>query len=166
MSDTNTDFLPFFFQEPVYVVPENIVKNDVSEEAEVEPAYNPLGQNKQQILILVEEPEEMHLSEPNRELLQKILQALSFTLDDVYLVNVAQAHSPEQVAGDISFSTCISFGMPPEPWQFSNFFRKYEVMEDETERAFLFADALAEIGKDVEKKKQLWLSLKALFQQE
>ncbi|MEQ9439565.1 MAG: hypothetical protein RIG62_10985 [Cyclobacteriaceae bacterium] len=172
MIETNTNFLPFFFQEPVYLIPEidsNTALNEDNSREVVESddaVYTPLGENRQLILILVDEPGEQYLAEAHQQLLVKILQALKLTLEDISLVNVSRAPSPDAIEGGINFNICISFGMPPEPWQFSNFFRKYEVMMDETERAFLFADTLAEIGQDVEKKKQLWLNLKALFQPE
>ncbi|WKN43076.1 hypothetical protein [Tunicatimonas pelagia] len=153
MIDTQSDFLPFFFQEPVYVV----------NETQDETAYRPLGSNRCKILLLVEELQELHLSDSGKELLEKILLALELSFDDVCLVNVSQCETPDHLEGELDFKTCISFGMPPEPWQFSNFSRKYEIIRDESQRAFLWADPLAEVAADVEKKKMLWLSLKALF---
>ena len=169
MMDNDTRFLPFFFQEPVYVVPDpqgTPSPDPISADSVQERVYAPLGENRRQILVLVDAADDYYLEAGNQELLVKILQALGLALEDVWLVNVAQAPSPDCIAEEISFLSCISFGMPPEPWQFSNFFRKYEVMKDETERAFLFSDTLTEIGQDVAKKKRLWLSLKTLFQHE
>jgi len=167
MTDQDTAFLPFFFQEPVYLVsdPINPISDDVnlSEPPSDSPTYTPLGENKRQILLLVEEVEEHYISPSNRELLEKILQSVQLTLDDVNVVNVAQAPTPDLVASEMVFSTCISFGMPPEAWQFCNFFKKYEVDRDDNGQAYLWADSLTEIAEDVEKKKLLWLSLKSLF---
>jgi DNA polymerase III psi subunit len=131
-----------------------------------ETLYTPLGENRQRVLVLVEEPDAYHLPEGNQQFLEKILQALSLSLADVCLVNVARVVSPDGVEGELDFIRCISFGMPPEPWQFSNFFRKYEVIGDESERAYLCVDSLAEISQDVEKKKLLWQRLKSLFHYE
>lgn len=153
MLESNVDFLPFFFQEPVYVV----------SETQEETTYQPLGGNRCKILLLVEEPEIIHVSDSGKELLEKILLALKLSFEDVCLVNVSQCKAPDQLASKLDFKTCLSFGMPPEAWQFSNFSRKYEVIKDESERAFLWADPLSEIATDVEKKKSLWLSLKTLF---
>ncbi len=167
MIDQNDAFLPFFFQEPVYLVPDPIdstlVEANPNEHSEDSPIYTPLGGNKKQILLLVEEVGEQYISQPNRELLEKILQSVQLSLDDVYLVNVLQAEAPDSVEGGIKFYTCISFGMPPEAWQFCNFFKKYEVDRDNNGQAYLWADSLTEIAEDVEKKKLLWLSLKSLF---
>lgn len=167
MTDPDDAFLPFFFQEPVYLVPDPVSskldKANSNNPASDSPTYTPLGKNEKKILLLVEETGKSHLSEPNQALLEKILQSVQLSLDDVCLVNIAQALTPEAVSGEITFTTCISFGMPPEAWQFSNFSHKYEVMVDETDRAFLWADSLTEIGEDVEKKKLLWINLKTLF---
>ncbi|MGB3588486.1 MAG: hypothetical protein WBA23_18210 [Tunicatimonas sp.] len=153
MLESNVDFLPFFFQEPVYVV----------DEAQGETVYQPLGENRCRILLLVEELETHHVSDSGKELLEKILLALKLSFEDVCLVNVSHCKTPNQLESKLEFKSCISFGMPPEDWQFSNFSRKYEVIKDESERAFLWADPLSEIATDVEKKKALWLSLKTLF---
>lgn len=156
MIETSADFLPFFFQEPIYLISEN----------PSETVYQPLGKNRSKILVLVEEPDAPHLSEPGKVLLEKILIAVNLSFEDIHLVNVSNCETPDNLEAELEFKTCITFGMPPEPWQYSNFSRKYEVIEDEKGRAFLWSDPLSSIASDVEKKKLLWLSLKSLFQTE
>jgi len=167
MTNQDNAFLPFFFQEPVYLVPDpvnpTLGETSESEHSANSPTYTPLGSNQKQILLLVEETGEQHISETNLELLEKILQSVQLSLDDVCLVNAAQAQIPDAVVGKVTFSTYISFGMPPAAWQFCNFFKKYEVGRDDNGQAYLWADSLTEIAEDVEKKKLLWSSLKSLF---
>jgi hypothetical protein len=167
MINQDDAFLPFFFQEPVYLVPDpvnsTLGETSESEHSANSSTYTPLGSNHKQILLLVEETDVQHISETNLKLLEKILQSVQLSLNDVCLVNVAQAHTPDVVKGEVAFGTYIAFGMPPEAWQYCNFFKKYEVDRDDNGQAYLWADSLTEIAEDVEKKKLLWSSLKSLF---
>ncbi|MEM9831169.1 MAG: hypothetical protein AAF944_11065 [Bacteroidota bacterium] len=153
MIDSDLTFLPFFFQESIYLVDETLADT----------TYQPLGANLRKVLVLVDEPDALHLSEVSKQLLEKILQAVQLSLDDICLVNVQQAPEPDRIAQELAYSYCLSFGMPPEAWQFNSFSKKYSVDRDNTGRAYLWADSLVEIAHDIDKKKALWLNLKTLF---
>ncbi|MEM8969312.1 MAG: hypothetical protein AAGE93_23040 [Bacteroidota bacterium] len=153
MIDSNPAFLPFFFQEPIYIA------NETTEGT----AYQPLGNNMWRVLVLVDESDVSHLSQESKQLLEKILQAVQLSLDDICLVNIQQAPEPNRVEFELEYSYYITFGMPPEAWQFNSFSKKYVVDKDDTGKAYLWADSLIEIASDVEKKKALWISLKTLF---
>lgn len=173
-AEKNHNFLPFFFQEPVYVVkePEPFVYNPgPQDETHHAPAIEEVpvkGENKKEILVLVEEKNTEFISAANEQLLTKILQAVHLAMDDIALVNLSNIKSfpPSHIAEaleKIPFNTLISFGPVVKEWPVSNFFSKYMVNTDDTNRNILLADTLDELATDLQKKKSLWQCLQKLF---
>ena len=170
MSDQNLAFLPFFLREPIYVVPE---ANPISlPEQKVPPAIPHLGEGKQGILVLVHEPDHAFLAPGDQAFLEKILQAVSLTLEDTVVVNMAgwEAHyqngfSTDELLADFPCQACIVLGPVPDQWSQSNYFEKYCVTRGDNTPHLLLADALSEIAEDVTKKGRLWKCLQQLFVQ-
>lgn len=159
-------FLPFFLREPVYVV-------DEPEKPLVESA-SPLpvaGLGKKGVLVLVHAPEYSFLSPADQGFLEKILGAVGLSSDDISLINWAPAESSLAVGNVLDYQlpgqaaqTILVFGEVPQPWSRSNFFEKYAVKSNGTQR-FLQADPLATLPGAPDQKLSLWKCLQQLFPQ-
>lgn len=172
-AENNRSFLPFFFQEPVYVVnePESFIYNPgPQDETPDSPAIEEIpvkGANKKEILVLVEEKDNEFISSENEQLLAKILQAVKLAMDDIALVNLSRTSFPPSHVAEalekIPFHKLISFGPVVKEWPVSNFFSKYMVSTDDAGRNILFADTLGDLATDPQKKRSLWQCLQQLF---
>lgn len=158
-------FLPFFLREPVYVVPE-------PEKVPEEPTVPPLpafGLGKKDILVLVQEANYSFLSPADQSFLYKILQAVNLSADDIVLVNWQSAQPFLQAGSTLdqhlpaqTHQTILVFGELPQPWSQSNFFERYTVKSNETQR-FLHAESLEVLSRNPEQKLRLWKCLQQLF---
>ncbi len=159
-------FLPFFLREPIYVVTE-------PEKVPVENALLRLpvaGFGKKDVLALVYEPEHTFLAPADQALLEKILQAVRLSTDDIALVNWHPAQADLQAGKALDpylppqqYQTTIVFGEVP-PWSQSNFFEAYKVRNNGTQR-FLQANSLATLTEDPAQKIRFWKCLQQLFLQ-
>lgn len=115
------------------------------------------GNNKKNILVAI------NASDPDKkdqELLSNLLVACKLTLNDIALVNFhGQQTSVQNAADELNISKVILFGIKPEPGLTK---KKYEIVNFNN-MAFLIADELKDLHRDVEKKKQLWQCLRQLF---
>lgn len=160
-------FLPFFLREPIYVVAE-------PEKPSVESATAPLpvaGLGKEGVLILVHEPAYPFLSPADQSLLEKILDAVGLSPDDISLVNWAPAepfleagNSLDNQLPERANQTVLVFGEVPPHWSESDSFEKYAAKSNGTQR-LLQADALASLPGMPDNKLRLWKCLQQLFPQ-
>lgn len=132
---------------------------------EPEPVYlKPLpteGNNLKHCLLLVESSETV-LEIPLKGLLEKIMGAVKRSMDDVLLVNVKDA-STEQIDALLSEQNhrhLIAFGT--SKIAALNGATLYQLTEV-NRKSYLKADSLAAIAQNVEMKKALWGTLKAMF---
>lgn len=132
---------------------------------EPEPVYlKPLpteGNNLKHCLLLVESNEAV-LEAALKGLLEKIMGAVKRSMDDVLLVNVKDA-SIEQIDALLSEQNhrhLIAFGT--NKIAALNNASLYQLIEV-NRKSYLKADALAAIAQNVDMKKALWGTLKAMF---
>lgn len=158
-------FLPFFLRELVYVIaePEKVAEGSPA------PSLSVVGLGTKGILVLVHDAEHAFLSPDNRHFLEKILQAVNLSADDIALINWHAAQPVLQAGIALKrclpaepYATTIVFGEVPTPWSQSNFFEKYAVNRDGSQR-FLQADALEVLRESPEQKLLLWKCLQQLF---
>ena len=158
-------FLPFFLREPVYVVtePEKVVVEDPV------PTLPIAGLGREGVLVLVHESEHPLLDPTNHTFLNKILQAVDLSANDIALVNWYTAQPALQAGTTLEqclptepYATTIVFGEVPVPWSQSNFFKKYTVNKHGTQ-CFLQADSLEILRENSEQKLLLWRCLQQLF---
>lgn len=168
MSKQDLSFLPFFLREPVYVVPETTPPS-LPEERTL-PALPHRGQGRQGIVLLVRETDHAMLAPDDQAFLEKILQAVSLTLEDAVVVNTAgweehlqNGFSTDELLAGFSGQTYLVLGPVPGEWSQSNYFEKYRVIRGENAQHLLQADTLAEIASDTDKKVRLWKCLQQLF---
>jgi hypothetical protein len=123
-----------------------------------------LGNNRQQILLVVDHEDVQHIPDEELELLTGILTACKLGLEDIALVN--RNNSPEQTYKDYNkqFKSRIVllFETPPAsiglPMDFPHF--QPQAFNGTT---YLFSPSLPELGKDRILKSKLWVCLKKIF---
>lgn len=163
MIERDRHFLAMFLSDPVYVV-EEPESPELPEEKEITIPFK--GQNKQEIMVIVNDEKAEYLSENEEAFLMKILQAVQLTQEDIALVNAwhfqSEAHQSE-VLNNIPYKTLIVFGDMSEAVFFRKYLAKYQWNKDDENRVYLQADALKEIANDRTKKQLLWKNLQEIF---
>lgn len=177
--DHDVSFLHLFMTEPIYLLDEPITEDRISdpqnvsaldlatasEEAPDELVF--IGQNKKNILILIDEEGVEFIRQENQQLLHKILNAVHLSIDDTKLVNVrknsASSASLVNALEKTPFTTLISFGTIIPEWPVCNLFSKYVVSTDNMNRKLLLADPLSHLAQDLHKKRNLWICLQDMF---
>ncbi len=193
---TDLRFLSFFLREPIYVVEEPHVPSVERTLPEEEPPNNEpslstvatdvealsttapgaaapdqiphQGQGHQQVLIMVCESDSEYLNATDQALLEKILSAVSLSLNDVVLTNAAckKDSSPESLAAPwlqaFNCTTLLVFGDQQKRW-LSEDYEVYTLQHLPSGQKVLYADALSVIAADLNKKGQLWKGLQMLF---
>jgi hypothetical protein len=161
----NKAFFQSLFPEGIYVIPEEVkqtMREDVDKTPDFELKY--LGENKQKILILVEDPEAEFINERDKEFLSKVLGAVKLTFNDVALLNTYNNSdlTYSYLSDKINFRKLIIFGKEPNDLDDSSLVKYKIAIKIDVE--ILHADMLAEIQDDKNKKIKLWEELKKLFQ--
>lgn len=124
-----------------------------------------LGGNEKNILILVNDPEFLHLNEPDLIFLTKVLTQCNLTLADVCIINTKNTKSVSfnDIIDEINPSKIIDFGLNTSTLTgFSVSTKKYEVLNSDG-ISYLFAGNLENIKDDKAEKKELWNCLKKMF---
>lgn len=121
-----------------------------------------LGNNSQNILLVVHNPSAPYLDEQLFDLLINILKACHYSLDDVALVNTASGE-PDWFHLKVQFSPhrIILFGNPVSGLASGK--RPNDIWEADN-CYFLLADTLEAIHKNVALKTLFWKALQQFFQ--
>jgi hypothetical protein len=103
-------------------------------------------------------------------LLQKILSAVKYAMEDIALCNWAILERQQEQRKDIFESLqlvqsqkIVVFGALPLAWSLSHFFKKYDISREGSGKHLLQADDLSKIAQNRELKVKLWDSLQRLF---
>lgn len=178
-TDQDLNFLHLFITEPIYLPDEptaedsiadpqntsDVDANMVSQKAPDEAAFT--GQNKKNILILVDEEGAEFMKKEHQQLLHNILSAVHLTIDDIKLVNIRKSNTSSasliNALEKIPFTILISFGAIIPEWPICHLFSQYVVNTDSMSRKILLADHLNHLAEDPHKKKSLWICLQHLF---
>lgn len=119
-----------------------------------------LGNNARRILILVNEPADLYVSDADLQFLTGILGACKLGMADVALINI------NQVAAIFPFGLnadkVLLFGVEPATINLPVYFPHYQVQSHGPQQ-FLAGPPLHELAGNKQLKQQLWESLKKLF---
>jgi hypothetical protein len=122
-----------------------------------------LGENRKNVLILVDAADAVFLGDKDLELLTSILAACKLGLADVAIVNKYQhTINYKELVGTFSSKVCLLFAIPPSAIDLPVDFPAYQV-QPFAGCSFLYGPSLAEMQSNQELKKKLWISLKRLF---
>lgn len=176
---TSGDGLRLFFTDDVYLVNEPEAQQILSAVAApplsvTEPVvplskppvpevrYKFLGNNKRNILILVNDPLHEVSDEKGRELLRKIVKSVNLSANDFALLNYH--HYPDnsyhQLVDHFSSTIVFAFGVSPVQLNLSQ--HPLNMVVKEGEVMLIFSSELKQLDADMEGKKALWGSLKKL----
>ncbi|MCS7005512.1 MAG: hypothetical protein NZM38_09320 [Cytophagales bacterium] len=161
-------FLAFLFHDnPVYVIKEETQKNATSTQFSISSTL-PLqfyGTNKKNILIILEMRTPDFLKTLEFTLLDKILQAVHLTLNEVAIINLTENKSLtwEEIIQAFSPKKIILFGVSPFRLKLRTSFspNKISFFQNIT---ILATYTLTDLGQDRNKKIALWNALKQLFE--
>ena len=170
--------LPLFFTDDVYLVAEAetflqqaitienlpVSASTVASSQPVtsQPVYKFLGNNKRNILILVNDAAHDVSDEKGRELLRKIVKSVNLTTADFALLNYAGYHNTsfEQLKQHFSCVFVFAFGVSPEHLGLSGHPQNKVVTIGSVK--LIFSAELRKLEEDMEAKKTLWGSLKQM----
>ncbi|WP_416441486.1 hypothetical protein [Phnomibacter sp. MR] len=131
------------------------------------PPHAVLGNFKQQILLVLHEPEAVHCKDADLEFLQKVIASVKLSMDHIAILNThgKQVAYPELKA-QLPAKVALYFGVEPVSIGVPMRIPYFQVQPWDDCR-FLYAPSLAEINGNspaqVELKKQLWMALKKIF---
>ncbi|MCA0383495.1 MAG: hypothetical protein LCH58_15140 [Bacteroidetes bacterium] len=131
------------------------------------PPHAVLGNFKQQVLLILNEPNAVHCKDADLEFLQKVIASVKLSMDHIAILNThgKQVTYPELKA-QLPAKVALYFGVEPVSIGVPMRIPYFQVQPWDDCR-FLYAPSLAEINGNspaqVELKKQLWMALKKIF---
>jgi hypothetical protein len=152
---------------PVITVPVPPATEATGPASPAAPAYKFLGNNRQQVVIVVRFPGEVFLPESHLQMLTKMLGACKLNLGDVAIVNEAtQGIAINLLQQQLAPKKLLLFGVTPEETGLPLNFPLFKDQEY-AGCTYLCAPGLEQLNMDNEEgktlKKKLWESLKKTF---
>ncbi len=144
----NKKNLAELYNEDIYLI------REASEEKIIEVK----GENRKDIVVLIDYPQANFLPGDLDELFQKIMSSVSLTYKDIALINIASNEFDEI---PVSFTKILTFGVKAIPG-FDIDMIKYQILKVDG-IDILIADNLKDISDNKELKMQLWNSIRLLF---
>ena len=147
-------------------VPEKIIEAPPVKAAEPT-AYKILGNNKKQITVVVNCPNDVFVPEADLQFLTKMLGACKLNMADVAIVNHATAAvAIERVKVQLQPKYVLLFGVEPSTIQLPISFPSFKE-QPYAGTTYLFTPALSELNLETEEakvlKRKLWDCLKRIF---
>ncbi len=124
---------------------------------------NYLGKNKNFVSILINDANNLHISDAILPFLTTLLSACKFTLDDVSIINTAkQTFTIDQLQNNLSCKYLILFGVATTTIDIPMVFPEYHIHQFNGIQC-ISSHTLEQIQHDAALKSQLWLCLKKVF---
>lgn len=123
-----------------------------------------LGDNRRNILVIVQQTDAVHLPDKELDFLTAMLSACKLGLADVAIVNRnnhPQA-SYKELAGFFKSKIVLLFDVEPAAFGLPMNFPHYQ-LQAFANATFLFSPSLSELENDKLQKSKLWVCLKRLF---
>lgn len=123
-----------------------------------------LGENRKNILVVVNNPEDVHIPEGQLSLLINLLAACKLNLGDVAVFNIYQhaMHTPGEALQFFKCKVIFLFGVEPDKLGLPISFPHFQVQQF-NEATYLFSPSLIEIEQDKILKSKLWVCLRRIF---
>ena len=130
-------------------------------------AYKTLGNNKQQITVVVNCPNDAYVPEADLAFLTKMLSACKLNMADVAIVNYASAPiAIDRLKTQLQPKTLLLLGVEPGDIQLPISFPAFKE-QPYAGTTYLFTPALSQLNQETEDakvlKRQLWDCLKRMF---
>ncbi len=132
--------------------------------APAEKTWKFLGDNKKNILILVQYSNAVHIPDEELAFLTQLLSACKLSLGDIALLNLAHHRqlAYKEALDKLGSQLIFLYGIEPAAWGLPISFPHFQ-LQPFAGRRFLYAPALEEIREDKLLKTKLWVSLKPIF---
>jgi len=128
------------------------------------PIWKSLGENKKNVLIIVNYPDAVHLPDHDLDFLTGILGACKLNMADVAVLNVH--NNPEalyrQLVDFFKSKIVLLFAVEPASFGLPMSFPYFQI-QPFAGNSFLFSPSLKELENDKVLKSKLWMCLKRLF---
>jgi hypothetical protein len=123
-----------------------------------------LGNNKKQVVLLVNYEDAVHIPDAQLNFLTSILTACKLNFDDIAIINFAKSieKNSKALLKEVPAKSVLLFGITTESLSLPISFPLFQVQFFDGIN-YLSSPALDEIEKDKTLKGQLWTSLKKLF---
>jgi hypothetical protein len=159
---------PVVEQQPVITAPVSepvITTQPVKKEEPV--VYKTLGNNKQQISVVVNCPNDVYVPEADLAFLTKMLSACKLNMADVAIVNHATAPiAIDKLKAQLQPRSLLLFGVEPGEIQLPISFPTFKE-QPYAGTTYLFTPALSQLNQETEEakilKRKLWDCLKRMF---
>jgi hypothetical protein len=156
---------PVVEQHPIAPVKEPVTTQPVKKEEPV--AYKILGNNKQQISVVVNCPNDVFVPEADLQFLTKMLGACKLNMADVAIVNYATAPiAIDKLKTQLQPRSLLLFGVEPGDIQLPINFPPFKE-QPYAGTTYLFTPSLSQLNQETEEakllKRKLWDCLKRMF---
>ena len=123
-----------------------------------------LGDNKKNILILVNYAHVNYLPDEELDFLTNMLSACKLSLTDVAIMNLYKTANPsyKDISGKINSSTILLFGTAPSMLELPVDFPHFQI-QSFNNNTFLYTPPLENIKDDKILKSKLWVCLRKIF---
>jgi hypothetical protein len=123
-----------------------------------------LGDNEQNICIVVADENNLHLTDDLLNFLQGVLGACKLTMADIALVNTKKNNdiTYEILQKELKAEVCLLFGVTPAQIHLPLTFPLYQIQKFNNQQ-YLAVLPLQQLQQDKAEKGKLWLCLKTIF---
>ncbi len=122
-----------------------------------------LGENRKNILVVVDSRDVVYLPDDDLRLLMNMLAACHLGLGDVAVLNsFSHAASYKTITDELKSRVVLLFGVEPVSFGLPMSFPQFQV-QPFTGISFLYAPSLQALQEDKVLKSKLWVTLKRLF---
>ncbi len=122
-----------------------------------------LGKNNKLVTIIIEDEENLHISDIDLAFLTSLLNACKLSLNDVSIINVSkQKIDILQIQQHLNTKYLLIFGVTSTLLEIPMVFPEYHI-HNFSETQILLSHKLTELQKNIAYKKQLWDCLKKMF---
>ena len=123
-----------------------------------------LGENKKNILVIVDNPDTVYLPDQHLQLLTSMLTACNLSLSDVAIINLRNQPSQnyKPIITEFISRVVLMFGIGPEQIDLPMNFPQFQIQAF-AGASFLCSPSLDELENDKMLKCKLWVALRRLF---
>lgn len=134
----------------------------VAKKTETSSQWKFLGENKKNLLIVVNYPDAVHIPDKQLQFLTNLLTAIKLNLADVAIFNIHGQQNAGEALAYFKSKTVFLFGVEPIAFGLPVNFPHFQV-QPFNGVTYLFSPALYEIEDDKLLKSKLWVCLKKIF---
>ncbi len=126
-----------------------------------------LGENKKNIVIIVEDKEVVFITDEKLQLLTNLLQACNLSLADVAIINIANKNlNYSTIKKELQFNNLLMMGINIKQFELPLIFSKNKVQQFNNSNLLITENLSDLLGNSTEvktEKKALWNALKIMF---